>query len=204
VPIHDFDPHQQFINIDKIPDHRSDQERLNSLLSIYNHDNPDIAYAERCMEEIINISGAWITIYKRLRNLANRDDVWEEDADPTYAQGIKLKGRFAPAPTEVQTTRWGVDISNQATIQFCRAVVFKQFNAKMIGEGDILIIPHNTLAVAQATDLRDGPANRIDTFRVLKSGDMANFKYRWLCWEVLCENITGDKTIQIDFRREIS
>ncbi len=204
MSITDFDPQQQFSSIDKLPDHRSDAERLNSLLSIYNHDNPDIAYVERLAEEMINISGTWITVFRRQRNEANRDDVWEEDPDPTYRNGIKLKGRFVPAPAEAQLTRWGLDLPNQTTVQFSRANVLKMFGKKMIAEGDILIVPHNTLSIAQVTDLRDGPSNRIDTFRCLKSSESGNFKYRWIYWTCLVENVTGDKTIQVDFRKENS
>ena len=69
----------------------------------------------------------------------------------------------------------------------------------MISEGDILLIPHNTMAVTQNTDLRDGPGNLIERFRVINGFDTGNFKYRWLYWSCLCENITGDPTIDVTF-----
>ena len=201
MTIHDFNFQQDFSNIEKLPDHRSDHERMNSPLSVYNHDSSDIAYAERLSEEIINISGAWITIYKRTRG-GKRDEVWDEDPDPTYKKGIKLKGRFVPAPAEISLTRYGVDVPNQTTVTFSRAIVLKEFGRHMLSEGDLLIVPHNTLVTTQFTDLRDGVNNRLDTFRVIKSGDTGNFKYRWLYWSCLVENITGDTTIDVDFRKE--
>lgn len=204
MPLYDFDPHQEFISIDKLPDLRSDQERLNSLLSTYNHQSNDLSYAERLAEEIINIAGAWITVHPRQRNHANKDEVWEEDADPVYGNGVKIKGKLVPEPTAIQLTRWGVDTPNKTTIHFSRAVVLKAFGKRMIAEGDVLIVPHNTLTVTQSTDLRDGPMNRIDSFRVLQSGDTGNFKYRWLYWSVVVENLTGDLTIQVDQRRDPS
>ena len=202
--IYDFDAHQQFSSIDKLPDNRSDQEKLDSLLSVYNHGSPDIAYAERLMEEVSNLSGGWITVFKRNRNPGNKDEVWDEDADPTYRKGIKVKGFFAPAPAEITLTKFGVDIENNVTIHFSRAITLHEFGKEMITEGDVLIVPHNTLTAAQSTDLRDGPMNRVDTYRVLKSADTANFKYRWLFWSVTCQNVTGDTSIQVDFRKEIS
>lgn len=200
--VYDFNFQQKFMTIDMLPDHRDENDRLNSLLSVYNHDNPDIAYAERLSEEIINISGAWVTIYKRNRNQANKDEIWEEDADPTYKGGIKIKGRFVPTPAEISLTRWGVDVPNQTTVTFSRAIVYKEFKHFMIVEGDLLVVPHNTLIGTQFPDLRDGVNNRMDTFRVIKSSDTGNFKYRWLYWSCLVENITGDKSIDIEFRKE--
>ena len=202
MPIYDFDPHQEFSSIDKMPDHRSDDERFNSPLSLYNHQSADIAYAERMADELINLSGAWITVYGRKHNEANRDDVWDEDADPTYGKGTRLKGKFIPAPAEITLTKWGVDVPNQTTIHFSRTNVLKLFGKRMIAEGDVLVVPHNTLTVTQSTDMRDGVDNRIDRYRVIKSSDVGNFKYRWLYWACLVQAITGDQTIDVEFSKE--
>lgn len=204
MALYDFSQSQDYISMDKQPDHRSDQERLNSPLSTYNHDSPDLAWAERTIEEMINLSGAWITVYKRGRNLANQDEVWEEDADPVYSRGIKVKGFFAPAPAESLLSRYGVDTPNQFAIFFSRAAIIQQFGAKMVAEGDVLTVPHNTMSVAQNVDVRDGPSNRIDQYRVIKSNDVGNFKYRWLFWKTECELLLGDKTIEVEFRQENS
>lgn len=204
MSLYNFDTHQQFVSIDNVPDMRSDEEKINSMLSVYNHDNNDIALMERQVEELINISGAWSTIFKRVRNGANRDEIFEEDADPTYQRGIKLKGMFVPQPAEAQLTRWGLDIQNQTTIHYSRAIVYKTFGKLMISEGDIIIIPHNTLTAAQVTDLRDGVGNRMDRYRVIKSSDTVNFKYRWMYWSCLLENLTGDKSIDVDFSKEFA
>jgi hypothetical protein len=202
MSLYNFDTHQQFVTIDNVPDPRTDAEKLNSMLSVYNHDNNDIALMERQVEELINISGAFVTIFKRNRNQANRDEIFDEDADPTYTRGVKLKGMFIPQPAEAQLTRWGVDIQNQTTIHFSRANVFKTFGKFMITEGDIAIIPHNTLTVAQVTDLREGIGNRLDRYRVIKSSDTVNFKYRWMYWSCILENLTGDTSIDVDFSKE--
>lgn len=202
--IYNFDPHQQFDNIDDLPDPRSDQEQLNTLLSTFNHDNPDISYVERSAYELINISGAWITVYRRARDIGNRDEVFDEDPNPKYGQGIRLKGKFAPEPAMITLVKFGVDVENNVTIHFSRSNVLKMFGKKMIAEGDILIVPHNTLSVVQSTDARDGPLNRIDTYRVLSSRDTGNFKYRWIYWTVTAQNVTGDPNIQVDFRAEPS
>jgi hypothetical protein len=204
MAIHNFDFGQKFSSIDKLPDHRNDAQKQNSLLSSFNHDSPDIAYAERLAEELINLSGGWITVFQRTRNHGNKDEVWEEDADPTYKAAKRLKGYFTPAPAEIQLTRWGVDTPTQTTVHFARSSIYKEFGKRMVSEGDILVVPHNTLTAAQAPDLREGVRNRIDRFRVIKSSDTGNFKYRWLYWSCLVENITGDETIDIPFTNQFS
>jgi hypothetical protein len=200
--IHNFDFKQQFSTIDRTPDFRSEEEKLNSLLSVYNHDSQDISYAERLSEEIINLSGAWMVVYKRRRNEGNRDDVWDEDADPTYHNGKHVKGRFVPAPAEIALTRWGVDVPNQTTITFSRSVILKEFGRLMIAEGDVIVVPHNTLIGTQFTDLREGTNNRMDMFRVLKSSDTGNFKYRWIYWSCFCEAQLIDDSTKVPFRTD--
>ena len=202
MAIYDFDYQQQFISIDKLPDHRSDQEKINSPISVYNHDSADLAYAERLSEEIVNISGAVVFVFKRTRNEGNRDEVWEEDADPTYKAGVMLKGRLAPEPAEIALTRWGVDVPNRVTITFSRAVIFKEFGTDMIVEGDVLVVPHNTLIGTQFTDIRSGVGNRMDQYVVVKSGDTGNFKFRWLYWTLILQALGADDTIQVDFRKD--
>jgi hypothetical protein len=191
MSIINFDFNQQYDTRDNLPDYRSDEEKQNSLLSTYNHGSPDISFAERQAEEIVNISGAWIEIYPRTRS-DRRDEVWEEDADPTYLAPKKLKGMFEPEPAEIEIKKWGVDVENETTVHFSRASVLRLFGRRMIAEGDVLIVPHNTLAVTQFTDLRQDKGNSIDTYRVIKSSDTGNFKYRWLYWSCLVQNISGD------------
>ena len=81
--LYNIDGHQQFISIDNVPDNRSDAEKENSMLSVYNQQNNDIALMERQIEEMINITGAPTTVFRRVRNQANKDEIWNEDADPT-------------------------------------------------------------------------------------------------------------------------
>lgn len=202
MPIYNLDKNQQFNNIDRQPDFRSDEEKLDTPLSIYNHDSEDLAWAERAASELMNIAGAWITVYKRKRNAGNKDDVWEEDPDPTYKNGVKIKGRFVPQPAETMLSRWGADVKNLVTIHFSRANVIKLFGTEMIAEGDVLIVPHNTLSVTQTVDTREGIGNRIDRYRVIKSSDVGNFKYRWLYWAVIVQNLTGDITIEPENARD--
>ena len=203
MPLYSFDQKQEFISIDKIPDFRSDEEKLNSPLSTYNHQSPDLAYAERIVEEMINLSGAWVTVYLRAINSGNKDETWDEDADPKFFKGIKIKGYFAPKPVESVLTKWGVDTPNQTKIWFSRANVYKLFSNRMISAGDLIVVPHNTMSIVQI-DARDGVGTRMDRFRVINAADDGNFKYRWLYWQATCENLTGDPSIDAPFIPEKS
>lgn len=197
--IYNFDGSQQYATNGQ-PDFRSDAEQLNSPLQSYDPNNPDLAYAEKQAQEMINLAGAWITVYKRLRNELKKDEVWEEDADPSYGTPIKIKGVFSPSPAEIKLTRWGVDVPNQFDISFSRANVLELFGRNMIAEGDVLVVPTNTLAITQNTDLRDGADNRLDMFRVVKSVDAGSFKYRYLYWLCTVMALTGDRTVDVIFR----
>lgn len=196
--IHNFSTKQEYISIDKLPDHRSDDERFFSPLATYNHDSADIAYAERLAEEIVNLSGAWVTVFLRTDN-ASADEVWEEDPDPTYRSGVLMKGFFAPEPANLELTKWGIDSPNKSTIIFSRAALYKSFGDRLIRPGDIIEAPHNTMTQA-ATPTPYESSDKFDRYRVLNGVDSGNFKYRWLYWNCVTELITGDATIDVEHR----
>jgi hypothetical protein len=59
----------------------------------------------------------------------------------------------------------------------------------MIRAGDMVEIPHNSTG--------PGAARR---FRVIDATDQGNFMYRWLYFSALVQNITDDKTLDIDHK----
>ena len=198
--IHNFQSTgQEFISIDKIPDHRSEDEKTNSPLAIYNHDSPDIAYAERLAEELINLSGAWVTLFLRTDNLGSADEIWDEDPDPTYKNGMKLKGYFVPEPPNVELTKWGVDVPNKTAVIFSRAILFKALERRMVRPGDIIEVPHNTLSPIQNSTPHES-RNTMKRYRVLNAADSGNFRYRWLYYKCSVELLTGDVTIDVEHR----
>lgn len=197
MTIHNFGGPQEFSSIDKLPDFRSDDEKVNTPLALFNHDNPDLAWAERMSEELINISGAIVVVFPRTAN-RDADDLWEEDADPTYKAGVRLKGYFAPQPVGIALTQWGVDAPNETTVVFSRAVIFGTFGVRMIRPGDVIEVPHNTLSPVQAPEELASLGNRMDKYRVINASDTGNFRYRWLYFSCRVENLTGDQTIQVE------
>lgn len=197
MPIHDFfrdfnESSERFSSIDDLPDNRSIIEQQHTPLSIYNHNNPDLALAERLASEIINISGAWVTLYIKVPRIDNDmvEDVWDEDADPLYQSGIDIKAFFKVSSLNLELTRWGIDAPLKLTFVFSRAMLAKEVGMnRLITVGDIIEAPYNAPKMK-------GKAR----FRVLNAYDYGMFKYRWLYYAAVCELITGDEALQVVFR----
>jgi hypothetical protein len=186
VAIHNFDGTNRdvYSSIDKIPDHRSDVDRLQSPLSAH-QDKIDIALAERQAEEAINVSGGWTIIYKRVRH-GGYDEVWEEEADPMYESGVNFKGLFKPQPITSDLTKWGIDNPNKVVVIYPRAVIFKNFGDRLVKVGDIIQTPQNSLVYK---DMR--------RFRIANVAETGMYMYRWLYLTIAAELITGDISLNI-------
>ena len=75
----------------------------NSMLGVQDLMHPAHGLAMQYDNEIMNISGADVVVYHRT-NHHGYDDVWEEDANPTYHAGVTIKGLFVPGIVEVEQT----------------------------------------------------------------------------------------------------
>lgn len=182
MAIYNFDKGQRFVSIDERPDFRPDEFQLNPQHSMYNHNNPDIASAERIVLENLRIAGAWVTVIPRTED--NKfDKTWNEDADPTYFTGYDFKAFFAPPAPEITLTKFGVDAPTKFEISFSRAEIFKTFGDRMIRNGDVVIIPHNSLAI-NAT-----------RFKIIHANDGGNYKYRWMYFICTVENMNKDESL---------
>lgn len=168
-------------------DRRSDVERAHPLIQLHNQDSKDLGFVGSIADELINISGALVTVYIRTDS-ESYDKVYEEDPDPTYKDGKLLKAYFVPQPIASQLTPFGVDTPNQTTVVFSRERVFREFGDRMIRIGDLIAVPYNAMSV------------KMDRYRVLNAFDSGNFRYNWLYWSCLVENITDDDTIDIDHK----
>lgn len=192
MSLHNFDFYsEKFSTIDQVPDNRSEAQKRNSLLSQYNHGNPDVAYGERLSEEVINLSGAWVSLHMRLPNNDELGEapLWEDDADPMYDNPKDFKAWFKPDPLEMSLTKWGVDFEVKSTFVFSRAVLLKEIGERLIVPGDVIEAPYN---VPSFPDNPQGPKY----FRVLNAAHIGNFRYRWLYIECDTELLTGDEALR--------
>ena len=190
MAIHDFNQQKElFVTIDKVPDFRSEVEKQLTPLSIYNHHKSDIALAERWSEEIINVSGAWISLHLKMPKPPDADEVWDEDADPVYDNPKDFKAWFKPEHTMFELTRWGLDVALPITVVFSRAVLMKEIGERLIQVGDVIEAPYN---IPSLPENPSGPKY----FRALNVKNTGNFMYRWLYIECHCELITGDRALR--------
>ncbi len=171
------------------PSYRSDIEKQETPLKTYDPESADMVFANKIAQEVIHISGALLTIFIRTNN-ESYDKVWDEDPDPTHKSGKKIKGFFVPVPLETELTPWGADAPNKTTVIFCREEVLKVFGERMLREDDIIEMPFNA-AMANRQPKK---------YRILNAADSGNFRYNWLYFSCVVENITNDKNIDIDHR----
>lgn len=195
MAIYSFDGDlNQFSSMDSVPDFRTEAEKTNSPLSLFNNTSSDIALAERQAAEIINISGATITLYlKEPKRDAPEIEVWDEDADPIYRQGKSMKAYFKPEPAQQELTRWGYDQRLRITVVFARAslMAVTGIGNRLVLPGDVIEAPYNLPSNFDYNAFR---------FRILNVKQAGFFKYRWLYVECSCELITGDQALQVPFK----
>jgi len=181
MSIYNFSPSQQFSS-PSVPDFRSDDDKTNPLGALYDHNSPDIAQAEAYALESLRITGAWVTVIPRTED--NKfDKTWNEDSDPTYYSGFDFKAFFAPPAPEITLTKFGIDGANKFEIIFSRSELLGSLGERLLRNGDVIIIPHNSLVLK---------ANR---FKVLHSQDSGNYKYRWLYINCTVENMNKDESL---------
>jgi len=193
MAIHNFGQmKEQFVTIEKIPDFRSEVEKQFTPLSIYDHDKPDIALAERWSEEIVNLSGAWCTLYTYIPKPDSALDTWDQDEKPIYSTPKNMKAFFKPEESRFEYTRWGLDIPIKATVVFSRAVIFKELGARQIVPGDIIELPYNVPSQTEKM--------RPKRFQVTNAFSSGMFLYRWLYITCACILIPGDVDLNVVHR----
>ena len=165
----------------------SDIELEHSLLQVHDPDSPDMTYAANVARELLYKAAANVVVYARTNN-SDHDEVWEEDPDPTYGSGKRMKAFFVPQPLEVQLTPWGVDAENKSTVVFILEDIYKEFGQRMVRAGDLIELPYNSVAI------------KPDRYMILNAFESGNFRYHWLYLSCNVENILDDKVLDIDHK----
>jgi len=177
-----------FSNIGGLSDFRSGIEKQLSPLASFNHEKPDLAFAERRAEEIINLSGAFVSVFAKMPKEDTPNNVWDEDADPIYGNPRHLKALVKPEGISFELTRWGLDNAVKATVVFARAILLGEFGDRLLVPGDMIEIPHNAIFPKQL-DVR--PLR----FRIINITPEGYFFYRWLYMNATCELQIGDDAL---------
>lgn len=163
---------------------QTDLQQRSSPISIHNY-SKDVLLARKMADEVINISGAEISVFARTDN-ADHDKVWDEDPDPTYWPAKIVKGFFKPEPTQAELKSWGVDTPNRTEITFSHREILEVFGERMLRSGDVLQLPYNAKT--------NSPKN----FRILNVTPAGNFRYIWLYLQCSVETLTADITVRVD------
>jgi len=180
LAIYDFGSNNEvYSSLNVRADNRPQHSIFNPQQSQYNPNVPDIAVAEHVALESIRIAGVVVTVLLRTDD-GKYDKVWNEDISPTYYSGYDFKAWFAPSAPEIVLTKFGQDAPHSIDLLFSRAEVLHVLGDRLIRIGDIVVIPHNSLAI------------RASRFRVVHATDFGNYRYRWIYWSVTVESMNKD------------
>lgn len=189
MTIHSFAVDTGQVSVDQfdtvLKSFRTDVEQRHTPIALHNPENHDVRYARLLADEIINVSGAEVTVYVRTDN-ADFDSVWDEDPDPTYWNPIKVKGYFKPQPLEYELKKWGGEAINKTEVVFSHRQLHELLGDRMLRSGDVIQLPYNSAMQALA------PKN----YRVLNSSPTGNFRYTWLYLTCQAETLTADITVR--------
>lgn len=189
MPIHRFAVDTGQVSADQfdtvLKSFRSDVEQRHTPLALHDPESADVRYARMQADEMINISGAEVTVFIRTEN-ADFDQVWDEDPDPTYWNPIQIKGYFKPQPLEAELKQWGAEVINKTEVVFSHRALHEVLGDRMLRTGDVIQLPFN--AATQAVN----PKN----YRVLNGTPSGNFRYNWLYFTTQVETLTADITVR--------
>jgi hypothetical protein len=162
---------------------RSDIDQRNTPLALHDPDSNDVKLARQQADEMINVSGATVTVYTRTNN-SDYDTVWDEDPDPTYWNPVQLKGFYKPNPIEMELNRWGLDTTNKTDIIFSHRQLYELLGDRMLRIGDVVQIPYNAVTLG------------LRNYRILNVTPSGQFRYIWLYYTCQLELLTADITVR--------
>lgn len=165
------------------PDFRSETEQVFPLVQTHSQSAPDLALAARLARESIHVSGGLLDLYHRTDNSDN-DKVWDEDADPTYYQPIRMKAFYPPKPAEVAVQKTGPDSPIKVEVTFAYAELVEFFGKRLIRPGDVVRLPYHMLGYIEP-----------EYFEVINVSQTGNYRYNWLYLTCVVESQLHDISI---------
>lgn len=164
---------------------RSDVEQRHTPVALHDEGSADVRLARQLSVEQINVSGAEVRVFLRTDN-EDFDQVWDEDADPTYWSPVPMKAFFKPEPLQAELQPWGIDTPNKTEIVFSHWQVINEFGERTLRTGDVIQVPYNAA--------NNSPKN----FRILNATPTGNFRYVWLYLTCQVEVLTADITVRVE------
>tara|TARA_Y100000310_G_scaffold20095_1_gene19609 strand:+ start:1078 stop:1671 length:594 start_codon:yes stop_codon:yes gene_type:complete len=114
-----------------------DSDLEESLLSLYDKDNPDINLFNMLDAENIRLAGSKIKVYKFLRD-SNYDDVYMEERNKVISKKpIVLWGHYTPEVLEEALSQFGIELQDDQLFSFNLSYSEAKLGRRLI-PGDIL------------------------------------------------------------------
>ncbi len=108
-----------------------------SLLNLFDQENPDIAYFNLVDDENIKLSGSKLQIYKYMRS-ESFDDVYLEERNKTVAnEPIECWGHYDPKPIEENLSEFGLELTNEQIFIFNKSYIERRIGRSLIA-GDVV------------------------------------------------------------------
>jgi hypothetical protein len=113
------------------------EELGESLLRMFDEDNPDIGLFNSIDQEIINLGGSKMTIYKYEREDTNIDDLYGEDTfKKTYTRRYAV-GHYEPSLIEENLSEFGIELQNDQFFTFNKTYIEALLGRDLL-PGDII------------------------------------------------------------------
>ncbi len=106
-------------------------------LDLFDQNNNDLNLFNLIDQEIIQLAGADILVYKYFRS-DNHDDVYGEERNKVISkEGILVVGQYEPKPMEENLSEFGIEISNDQIFTFNKSYIEQKLGRGFI-PGDVL------------------------------------------------------------------
>jgi hypothetical protein len=114
---------------------------VDSELSLFDKNNPDINLFNLVDEENIRLSGSKINYYKYIQSKAQIDDVYMEERNKTISNtAVIVYGHYDPKVVEEPLNQFGIQLTNDQIFTFNKAYLEKKLGRPPL-VGDV-IEPH--------------------------------------------------------------
>ena len=113
-------------------------DETESVLSLFDPDNPDLGFFNLIDDENIRLSGSKVLFYKYHQNEGAIDEVYLEDrTKPIESEGIVAWAHYDPTPLEEDLEKFGMVLKNDQIFIFNKSYIERRIG-RVPHSGDII------------------------------------------------------------------
>lgn len=120
---------------DLVPDPQNYQ--VNSELSLFDKNNPDVNFMDLVDEENIRLAGSKLSYYKYNKTMEYDEVYMEQRNKPINTAPIEVYGHYDPKAIEENLTQFGIELTNDQVFTFNKSHIMRRLGRAPI-PGDIL------------------------------------------------------------------